>query len=890
VHFLFTDIEGSTRLWEQHPEAMREALACHDRLTRQAVQDHRGTLVKRTGDGLHAAFDDGLPALLAMLQMQRALADPAATAGVALALRCGLHRGASQARDNDFYGPEVNRAARIMSVAHGGQMLISQAVAEALAQRLPDGVALRELGAVRLRNLSRPERLLQVLAPPLRTDFPALQALEATPNNLPQPLNRFIGRTRVLPAVRALLQTHRLVTLYGPGGIGKSRLATQLGAALLDDYPDGVWFVELAPLADGARVAQAVAAVLGVREAPGQPLAEALQRFVAERRLLLMLDNCEHVLPAAADLAKRLLQAGGALRLLVTSREVLRVAGEASFPVPALSVPPAPNGAAPSPQQLLQHDAVLLFADRAAAASSGFVLTADNAAAVAEVCQRLDGIPLAIELAAARVRALPVQAIAARLRDSLHLLATQDATVAPRQRTLQRLIDWSHDLLGDTERLLYRRLAVFAGGWTLSAAEAVCGDASLSADQVLDALTLLVEKSLVVMVLDDGEEGARYRLLETVRQHATAELAAAEGAADALRQRHAAGCLALAEQARPQLAGSRQADWLARLDAERDNLLAALAWCARDASDAAAGRAAALQGLRLSFALRPYWINRGLLTLGLASTLALLDRPGAQARDPLRARGLFDAGQLCCFMGRYAQAQKLLGESLAIAREVGDAARVAAALQPLGMAAMGLGDDAAARAHYEAAVGAARALDNPRQLGAALNALAQMDRKQGKLEAAEALYREFLGLATGLGDQEYMAAAKLNLAMVMVARGRVDAVPTLLLDVMRIADDNGSRPAALCALDVAAGLAAARYDWHRAALFFGLTESQYPAAGIHRDAADQAFLRPLLETARQAMGNAAFERAIALSSAARLDATWAELRDWLGALAAPAQS
>jgi predicted ATPase/class 3 adenylate cyclase len=888
VHFLFTDIEGSTRLWEQHTEAMREALACHDRFTRQALQAHRGSLVKSTGDGVHAVFGDALDGLRAMLQLQRALADPAATAGVPLALRCGLHAGASQARDNDFYGPEVNRAARIMSVAHGGQMLLSQAMADALAQRLPEGVALRELGAVRLRNLSRPERLWQVLAPPLRTDFPALRALEATPNNLTQPLNRFIGRSRVLPAVRALLQQHRLVTLYGTGGIGKSRLAMQLGTELIDDYPDGVWFVELAPLADGARVAQAVAAVLGVREAPGQPLAEALQRFVAERRLLLMLDNCEHVLPATAELAKRLLQAGGGLRLLATSREVLRVAGEASFPVPALSVPATPHGITPSPERLLQHEAVLLFADRAAAASSGFALTADNAAAVAEICQRLDGIPLAIELAAARVRALSVQAIASRLRDSLHLLATHDTTVAPRQRTLQRLIDWSHDLLGEPERMLYRRLAVFVRGWTLSAAEAVCGDATLSADEVLDALTLLVEKSLVVMALDDGEEGARYRLLESVRQHAAAELAAAEGAAEALRQRHAGCFLALAEQARPQLAGSRQAEGLARLDAERDNLLAALAWCARgDVADPVAARSAVEHGLRLSFALRPYWINRGLLSVGLGATLAVLGRPAARPRDARRARGLLDAGQLCGFMGRYAEARTHLAESAAIAQEVGDLPCVTAAQQALGMAAMGLDDRAAARGHYEAAVAAARALDNPRQLTTAVNALAQLERVEGQLATAGALFQQALALARGLGDAEYTAVAMLNQAMVQVAQGEADAARALLLSVIAIADRNGSRPAALGALDVCAGLAVARGDWGAAALYYGLSEAQNALAGSHRDAADEGFLSPLIDRARQALGSTAFAAAVQQGRQAPMAAVWDRLPQWLAPPATP---
>jgi AAA domain len=370
-------------------------------------------------------------------------------------VRCGLHAGVDEARDNDFYGREVNRAARIMSAAHGGQVLVSEVVAQALADGLPRGVQLLDLGLVRLRDLPRAERVFQVQADGLRQQFPALAALAATPHNLPQRLNRFIGRADALARLRDLLASHRLVTLWGPGGIGKSRLSVELGHAVLDDFADGVWLVELAPLTDADRVAQAVAAVLGVKESTGQRLDEALADHVRDRRMLLILDNCEHVHGAAAELAKQLLGQGAGLRVLASSREVLRVAGEQAFAVPALSTPAA--GQALDADQLMRHDAVRLFVDRASAALNRFQVDAANAPAVAEICGRLDGLPLAIELVAARVRSLPVAAIAERLRASFALVATHDATVAPRQRTLQLLIDWSHDLLSPAERMLYRR-------------------------------------------------------------------------------------------------------------------------------------------------------------------------------------------------------------------------------------------------------------------------------------------------------------------------------------------------------------------------------------------------------------------------------------------------
>ncbi len=893
---MFTDIEGSTRLWEQQTELMRAALARHDQLNRSAVLAHGGRIVKGTGDGIHAVFNNPLQALLATLQLQHALADATATAGLRLSIRCGLHCAAEEARDNDFYGPEVNRAARIMGVAHGGQMLVSSVVANALLHQLPAGVQLQDLGAVRLRDLSRPERLWQVLAPPLRCDFPALRSLAATPNNLAQPLNRFVGRAPVLAQLRALLLQHRLVTLFGTGGIGKSRLSAQLGAELIEHYPDGVWFIELAPLPAGdqaaERVAQAVASVLGVKEEPSRSLLDALRQFVADRQLLLILDNCEHLLAAAAALAKTLLQAGPRITLLATSREVLRVAGELAYPVPALTVPDAVPGddTGVLPKHLLSHEAVQLFTDRANSAQPGFRLNTDNAAAVVDICRRLDGIPLALELAAARVRALPVQAIAARLRESFALLTTRDETVAPRQRTLQLLIDWSHDLLDGRERALYRRLAVFAGGWTLEAAEAVCGgDALLHSDAVLDLLTGLVEKSLVVVVADDQDDAPRYRLLDTVRQHAAERLQLAEADAAALRQRHLGLCLAQAEQALPQLGGVNKAAVLAQLDQERENLLSALAWCAADGA-LHASRNVAEQGLRLGFALRPYWLNRGLLTLGLDTTLRVLAHPAAAARDAVRARALFNVGQLCCFMGRNAEAMGYLVECLHIAREVDDKPRVAAVLQPLGMAAIGLGDRAAARRYAEDAVAAAHTLDNPRQLASAVNALAQLDRMEGRLDEAECNYRATLNLARSLNDQEYIAVALLNLAMVALGRGIEGAAQAgaLLVDVVQIAQQIGSRPAEMCALDVGAALAALRGDWHRAARYFGLTEVQNALSGIHRDAADEAFMAPVMLQTRNALG-VQFETAAQAGRVASFEVVWADLSAWLAdATTAPA--
>ncbi len=440
---LFTDIEGSSRLWEAHAEQMREALARHDAILRSAVERNRGSVVKTTGDGLYAAFRDPTDAITAVVEIQCALTAPGSTGELALRVRCGMHAGVVEGRDGDFFGSPVNRAARIMDAAHGGQVLVSHSVAAVVGDHLPPGSALRDLGSVRLRDLARPEHVYQLLHPGLRQDFPALRSLEATPNNLPIQLTSFIGRERELAEIKNLLQNNRAVTLLGVGGIGKTRLSLQAAADIQDDYPDGVWFVELAPLTSPGLVDHAVAIALGVKEEAGHAVAEALSRYAVDKRLLLILDNCEHLIDASAALARRLLQSGAGIKILASSREPLRIAGEIDYTVPALPSPCQPA----TPASIIHFAAASLFNDRATSARPSFRITDSNAVAVAEICRDLDGIPLAIELAAARVSTLTVETIAARLGDRFRLLAGGDRTAQPRQQTLRAMIDWSYDLL-----------------------------------------------------------------------------------------------------------------------------------------------------------------------------------------------------------------------------------------------------------------------------------------------------------------------------------------------------------------------------------------------------------------------------------------------------------
>jgi predicted ATPase/class 3 adenylate cyclase len=859
VTYLFSDIEGSTRLWETDPDGAARALAWHDRLSRDVVGRHHGVVVKMTGDGMHAAFAEPAAAVDAVIELQTALART--SEGVpALKVRCGLHLGADQRRDNDFYGPAVNRAARISGAAHGGQVLLSGAVAEQVRGTLPPGAGLRELGLVRLKDLASPERVFQLTHPALRAEFPALRSLESAPNNLPQQLNSFVGREREMDEVRGLLPRSRLVTLLAMGGVGKSRLSIQLGAEVLEDYPDGVWLVELAPLANAADVPQAVASVLGVKEDQGSGLMEALGRFVRDRRMLLILDNCEHVVHGVADLAKKLLQASATLKVLASSRDPLHIAGETVYHLPTLAVP---RPGEVRPEELAPLASVRLFLDRALAANPGFQWTGKHAAPVADICRRLDGIPLALELAAARTRALPVDVIAARLDERFRLLTTGDRTVLPRQQTLRALIDWSFDLLDERERVVFRRLAVFAGGWTLEAAEMVVGGDGVDPHEVVVLLGALVEKSLVLMEADSG----RYRMLDTVRHYAKEKLAES-GEPRPAQERHVTHFLRLAERAQAALRTSEQSASLRDLDADRENVLAAFAYAVRTEHGSS-------QAFKLMIALRFYLIHRGLPSVILSMCEELLTRPELAKQPLLHCRTLSGAGQACSFMGRHSSARRYLHDALAIARELEDSKRVAAILQPLAAALMGEHDYDGARVCLDEAVALAKSGGDEYEEIAALTVRGMLHRLEGEGAQAEAIYRAVLGMARKSGHKESIVMSLLNLAMTLIPNGPQPECPALLTEALAIADETQSLQAQQSALEVCAGLAVAEGRWETAGRLFGYCESQAERTALRRDPADEAFYQAAIARAR---AQAATETAMGEASGRTLSADEA-LRD-----------
>jgi predicted ATPase/DNA-binding CsgD family transcriptional regulator len=732
VTFLFTDVEGSTRRWETGADAMRDALAAHDEVLRAAIEAHGGWLFKHTGDGVCAAFASPRSAVDAAVAAQRVLQLP---------VRMGITTGEAELRGADYFGTVLNRAARLMAAGHGGQILLAESTAGLLS-----GVDLLDLGLHPLRDLPRPEHVVQLCHPDLRNEFPPLRTPKSVgAHNLPLQLTSFVGREAEMHDVRQLLADNRLVTLTGAGGAGKTRLAVEIAARIAAEFRDGVWYVDLAPITDPDLVPVAVARALGLPDQPGRSMMDTLLRFVRDRQMLVVLDNCEHLLDACADLVVALLGAAPGLTVLATSREPIGVTGEATWRVPSLSVADA---------------AVELFADRARLARAGFTVTDVNAAAVAEICRRLDGMPLAIELAAARVRALSLAEILDGLHDRFRLLTGGSRTAVRRQQTLRASVDWSHALLTEPERVLFRRLAVFLGGFDLEATRAVGGHDEVERFQVLDLLTLLVDKSLVVAEHTEGR--VRYRLLETVRQYALEKLGGS-GEADAVRARHRDYYTALAAL----LDAPADRDYeqlIQQAETEIDNLRAAFVW-SREHSDIELA-------LALASSLQPLWQARGRLREGLAwfdAALADLDAQHPGVAPTVRARALADRAMLATWVGA-ADSPSQAQQALAIAREVDDPALLALALTACGLMCAAVSVELA-RPYFAEAVGLARAVDDRWRLSQILAYQAYAANNAGDPIATRPPAEEGRDLAEAIGDRYDSRLCRLYLGFAQLYQG-----------------------------------------------------------------------------------------------------------------------
>ena len=739
VTLLFTDIEGSTRLWEEHPEAMAIALKRHDELIRSAVESTGGYVFKTIGDAFCAVFASARNALAATGVAQTALRAEIWPEGICLRVRMALHTGKCEERDGDYFGPTVNRTARLKATAHGGQVVLSQATAQLVGDPLPERMGLIDLGSHRLKDLGRPEHVFGLHIEGLTEDFPPLQSLDnpALPNNLPAQSASFVGRVREVNEVRNLVEVNRLVTLTGAGGSGKTRLALQVAAELLDGSGDGVWLVELAAVSDQNLVAAMMSSALGVTSQPGQSEFDTLLAALEPQRTLIVLDNCEHLIGACAKVADAILRGCPAVHVMATSREPLGIAGEIIYRVPSLSLPDDPVAITQG-----ESDAVALFVDRAR--SQGINVPLDEVAGplLASICRRLDGMPLAIELAAGRLRSMSVPSLHDRLDQRFRLLTGGSRSALPRQQTLRATVDWSYSLLTELEKSLFRRLSVFPDGFDLEAAEAVCPQGDIDVSDIADLLGSLVDKSLVVA--DQVGSGIRYRLLETIRQFGAEHLVENDVVeAEAVAVAHCEHFLSLAEQIDRQLTWSQRGAGFSRLDADYANLLRSIERAVTDPKGTGLA-------LRFAIALHRYAWARHRANEAMALIVPVFDRPDASIDAELLGQALVSVLN-CRGSMDHPTAQRLGERAVAMARDVGDDRLLAKALAALSMELSMGGHSDRSLPLAEEAVERARAVDDDGVLCIALAAHLEAY-SLGEPMGTDLSYDEALEAAERAGD------------------------------------------------------------------------------------------------------------------------------------------
>jgi predicted ATPase/class 3 adenylate cyclase len=884
VTFLFTDLEGSTRLWEAHPGSMPQALARHDEILRHAIRTHGGHVVKTTGDGMHAVFAVPTAAVLAARDAQLGLRNERWTASGPLRVRMGLHTCQAELRDGDYYGSAVNRAARLMSVAHGGQIVVSLATEELSRDALPPDVSLLDLGEHRLRDLTHVERVFQLCASELSAEFPPLRSLDALPGNLPRQLTSFIGRHEELVELDKLMHASRLITLTGTGGVGKTRLSVQLAAELLHDFPDGAWFFDLSAVSDAESLVQVVATTLSVPPRPGLSLEEAVLELLRSKRALAVVDNCEHLVEAAGRFVEGMLGRCEHVCVIATSREALGVPGEQVWPLRSLAVPASMASA----EVVSQSDAGRLFLERGESARPGFTIDATNAIAVAEICRRLDGIPLALELAAARLVAMTPTEIAGLLDERFQLLTGGRRAAVERHRTLRATVDWSYGLLEPPDRLVFDRLGVFVGGFDGTAAAAVVAAEELELWDVINALTSLAAKSMLV-VEREAADTTRYQMLETLREHALDRLALA-GAVDKFRGRHAEYYANFAERAGAALVGRDELAWRPRVSAERDNLRAAVYW-ALDQGDEVA-----LLGIRIIAALAyeavmdppggvGAWAERALdvaLPSSVPERMAVLGaaayEAGNRAEDDLvlrRAAAAFAFGVhpdavapgLVWFAANQAVAQR--GDQReAMRREMEGADQLERlSIDPFGVALLRAGASyygGEAGEHEKAveqaglALETARRIENPSAILSGLFNLAHATRDSDPAGAL-LLFEQAIALSKAGATQLIMGPALAGVALLQIlTQDRVAALGSLL-EAIEYSNRVGFRPLVVEVLGPGAQILL-RDGQHEIATVLAGSLLEGALAGILVSSARNAALEAALASVREGMGEAEFGR------------------------------
>lgn len=824
VTFLFTDIERSSQLWEMHPQAMGRALAQHDELMRDVFTEYRGFIFKTIGDAFCVAFVNALDAARAAVDAQRKLAGATWEETGPLRVRIALHSGEAEQRDGDYFGQTLNRVARVLAAGHGGQTLLSRVTAERVREKLPDDVSLRDLGERRLKDLSKPERIFQIVTIDLPTEFPPLRSLEVLPNNLPAQVTTFVGRSREMAEVKRLLDTTRMLTLTGPGGTGKTRLSLQVAAEVLDRFPHGVWLVEFATISDPVLVPETIANAVDVREEAGRPPLDTLADALRARRLLLVLDNCEHLIAPCAQIASALLRRCPELMILASSREPLSIDGETIWPVPPLAVPEfrrEERGA--EFENLSELEAVQLFVERAVSVRPDFALLASNVRIIAQICSRLDGIPLAIELAAARVKALTLQQILARLDDRFRLLSSGSRSALPRQQTLGSLIDWSYDLLSEPERALLRRLSIFVAGRTVEMAEEVCSGDGVERADVFDLLYALADKSLVT--IESGEEGeSRFTMLESLWDYADEKLTQ-HGETAKYRTRHLDYFVRFAEEAENELMGSDQVRVLDRLSTEHFNLNYALRW-SLESNDRIE------RGLRLASALSRYWEVRSYLTEGREQFQELLQRTDESISPLVRAKAARGAGRLAWCQDRDEDALRYYAEAQRLYEQLGmrvDAAYVEAFR---GFTERNEGHNDKARVLFEHAKSVGEAERTDRLVATGLSGLGSIATDEGNFTQAREMKERSLSIFRETGDKWIIGLVTWSLAKACISERDFDAARRYLGESIALSRELGNKWSIPYALESIADICIAEGCGPKAVRLYGAASTQREALGL----------------------------------------------------------
>ncbi len=845
VTFLFTDIEGSTKLAQQYPESMPALIARHNEILNQAVESHNGFVFQVVGDSYAVAFHNANDALNAALQAQRAFHrenwNPAP-----IKIRMGIHTGTAQlqtdSKENPYSGyATIALSQRIMSAGHGGQILISSATENLLRGRLPKDTTLRDLGEKNLKDIFLPERIFQLNVPDLPSEFPALKTYEKIRNNLPLQLTTFIGREKEVEQIKKRLEKNHLVTLTGSGGIGKTRLSIQVASELLPEYPIGVWLVELAPLTNPALVPQSVCATLGVTPEGGTSALDALINYMRSKKILLVVDNCEHLIDACAQLCDSLLHACADLRIIASSREALGIEGENAYRVPSLSLPNVKSGL----HVIEGSEAVKLFMERASTILPEFEMTEVNAPAIAQICLRLDGIALAIELAASRVKMLKVEQIATRLDDAFRLLTGGSRTALPRQQTLRALIDWSYNLLPDEERTVLRKLSIFMGGWTLEAAEAVCGNMDN-----LDLLTHLIDKSLVSVDLEHGDE-PRYYLLETVRQYAREKMVENEDST-LLRNSHLEYFLKTAERIAPELYTRKMPYWLDYLETEYANLQASLEWAQERYVEA---------GLRLSNSLFPFWRDRGEYRKEGIHWFEIFLNAAINKRDITEGWAFLHFYNLVTYSPGLPtdNVNKCLEESLGLAREMDDHNLLASVLGVYGVKELLNGNFGSAESFIEESLSEARHTGNDRLIGVAVYRQGLLASYRSDNKLARKLFEESLIFLRRAGDLRSLALGLNFLGMISNDQGNWDVARGYYQEALFLAEEAHDRSSISVYLLNLGSLFLLLGNFDQALIFL------HQAEGLVHDTQDDRFLDVILSNQGElAFFQGDFDRAMAL--------------------------